>query len=359
MAAGSVPSACVQRPRTCGATRPSIHPTQPHQRPSVQGTTGRESPRARRRQAVKVVRRGAKPRSPRRRTHGRAPRREDAPRAARRPGTRRTRRRLPCRRLRRLRRRGARDLAPVLEERGAGGAVGHRDELPARDGFVLELVDDQQVGLDARPGAPARRSARRSSLRSAAASRRRPAPRAGTGQRPPGDWGRTSAFAPGTTTIWFSPSSATRISAIPVVPVRSTCQLDTGGVQPGSASSANASRPTAPTIRTRRPEPRCRHRLVRALAAREPLEARARDRLAGAWQDVDPRDQVEVDRPDDGQFDASPQAAMARRSSSARPSRFSRRSNRPAQSEPRSIADCQRTCDDSPSSARTSTASSR
>lgn len=52
-------------------------------------------------------------------------------------------------------------------------------------------------------------------------------------------------------------------------------------------------------------------------------------------------------------------AAIARRSSSARPSRFSRRSKSPAHREPRSMPDCQRTVADSPSSARTSTASSR
>ena len=57
--------------------------------------------------------------------------------------------------------------------------------------------------------------------------------------------------------------------------------------------------------------------------------------------------------------DGGRQAAIARRSSSARPSRFSRRSKRPAHSEPRSMVDCQRTCEARPSSARTSTASSR
>ena len=52
-------------------------------------------------------------------------------------------------------------------------------------------------------------------------------------------------------------------------------------------------------------------------------------------------------------------AASARRSSSVRPSRFSRRSNRPAQSEERSRAASIRAASDSPCSARTSTASSR
>src|SRR5215217_13556 len=53
------------------------------------------------------------------------------------------------------------------------------------------------------------------------------------------------------------------------------------------------------------------------------------------------------------------QAAIARRFSSARPRRFSRKSNSPAHSELRSGRDSQRTAEESPSSARTSTASSR
>ena len=46
------------------------------------------------------------------------------------------------------RRCGARNLHPVLEQRRAGSSIGDGDELPARDDFVLELVDDQQVRLD-------------------------------------------------------------------------------------------------------------------------------------------------------------------------------------------------------------------
>ena len=60
----------------------------------------------------------------------------------------------------------------------------------------------------------------------------------------------TCAFAPGTTTIWFSPSSSTRISAIPVVPVALDVELDARASSPASASSASGSSPTAPTIRT-------------------------------------------------------------------------------------------------------------
>jgi len=40
------------------------------------------------------------------------------------------------------------DLPPVLEERGSFGAVGDRDELPARDDLVFEAIHDQQVRLE-------------------------------------------------------------------------------------------------------------------------------------------------------------------------------------------------------------------
>jgi hypothetical protein len=56
----------------------------------------------------------------------------------------------------------------------------------------------------------------------------------------------TVAFAPGTTTIWFSPSAATRISAMPVSPRRSTSISTPASRRPASASSAKSSSPTAP-----------------------------------------------------------------------------------------------------------------
>src|SRR5207248_2454395 len=66
---------------------------------------------------------------------------------------------------------------------------------------------------------------------------------------PPGETGRTSAFAPATTTIWFSPSAATRMSAIPVLATRVTSSSTPASRSPASASSASESSPTAPTIR--------------------------------------------------------------------------------------------------------------
>src|SRR5262249_32374003 len=49
---------------------------------------------------------------------------------------------------------------------------------------------------------------------------------------------------------WFSPSSATKISAIPVVPTRCTSSSTPAAISPASASSASGSSPTAPTMRT-------------------------------------------------------------------------------------------------------------
>ena len=54
-------------------------------------------------------------------------------------------------------RRGASDLDAVFEQRRALGAVGDRDELPARDDLVLEAVDDQQIRDDVDRASPARR----------------------------------------------------------------------------------------------------------------------------------------------------------------------------------------------------------
>ena len=174
------------------------------------------------------------------------------------------------------RRRRARDLAPVLEQGGALGAVGDRDELAARDDLVLEPVHDQQVGLEL--DRPRRRGIEREELRAARgrgddlvrhlelaedrATRRlsaRPR-RSRRGRRRSGSRRRRS----------------TRISAIPVVPVRRTSSSTPAACRPASASSASGSSPTAPTMRHLCSELRRRDRLVRALAAGKALEVASR-----------------------------------------------------------------------------------
>ena len=85
----------------------------------------------------------------------------------------------------------------------------------------------------------------------------------------------------------------------------------------------------------------------------------------GRGSDVAASDEVEVDRPDDGdpwgrhRRIACAQAAIARRSSTVEPSRVSRRSNRPAHNDERSRTVSSRAQAARPSSARTSTANSR
>ena len=106
-----------------------------------------------------------------------------------------------------------------------------------------------------------------------------------------------------------------------------------------------------------RPEARARDSLICALSARVAREGRIRDRLAGPWEPLAPRDQVEVDRPDDG--DPWSQAASARRSSTVEPSSVSRRSKSPAHSDERSGQASRLAAVARPSSARTRTASSR
>ena len=213
---------------------------------------------------------------------------------------------------------------------------------------------------------------------------------------------------PGATTIWFSPSSPTTISATPVgsstrrTPSRSTPPSSSSA----SASSANGSSPTAPTIDTLAP------RLAAASAWFAPFPPGTRSKVApvsvspgrGSRSQratrsrlIDPttaiegaftarswhgRGQVtqcyEQPRGRNGAalrssntvlqaFSAGSgrrlltrlQAARARRSSSVRPSRFSRRSKRPAQSDERSGSEPSSAAARRPSRARTSTASSR
>ena len=120
------------------------------------------------------------------------------------------------------RRLGAGDLLPVLEQHRALGAERDRDEaVAAPQRLELVAVDDREVGRRASIGArrrrveaeePCRLLARRaatassgiSSWQSTASARRQL-------ERP-----SARAFAPGATTISFSPLASTRISATPV-----------------------------------------------------------------------------------------------------------------------------------------------
>jgi hypothetical protein len=71
---------------------------------------------------------------------------------------------------------------------------------------------------------------------------------------PPVEKPPTVAFAPGTTTMAFSPSSATRMIAIPVGASTSRTSSSTPAARkPASASPAFASAPTAPVMRTLAP----------------------------------------------------------------------------------------------------------
>ena len=121
------------------------------------------------------------------------------------------------------------------------------------------------------------------------------------------------------TTIWFSPSAATTISAIPVVPARSSSSSTPAARRPDErlvGERVDADRADHPHVRA---EPRRGDGLVRALAAGEALERRAGDRLPGPRQPLDARDEVEVDRPDDGELDSHEASVL--RPHSARRSR--------------------------------------
>ena len=167
-----------------------------------------------------------------------------------------------------------------------------------------------------------------------------------------------SAFAPGATTISVSPAASTRISATPVGSADSSqLERDARLAQPRESFVGERVLPDCADHRHLGAEPRARDRLVRAFPARVAREGRARDRLTRPRQALAARDEVEVDRPDDR--DAGLQAASARRSSTVEPSSVSRRSKRPAQSDERSGAASRLAAVASPSSARTSTASSR
>ena len=260
------------------------------------------------------------------------------------------------------RRRGrAGHLLAVLEEHGALVAVGHGDELSPLHDLVLEPVDDQQVGLEVEH--PGRRGVQGEEL--------------GFRRRRIDDLvrhlelGQHGALDLARRHVGIRPGEhGDLVLALQVdVDQRDTrlsraldVELDPGLDQARQrlvGERVVADGADHPHLRA---HPRGRDGLVRALAAGEPLELPRRDGLPRPGQPLHPRDEVDVDRTDDGELDchaAQDYAARACRSSCARPSRFSRRSKRPAQSEPRSGAAWNETAAERPSSARTSTASSR
>ena len=102
-------------------------------------------------------------------------------------------------------------------------------------------------------------SAKNVARRAPPRARPRRAPRAGRAPRRRGDAASTAAFAPGTTTIWFSPSSSTRISATPVVAGALQVELDAGApARPGErlVGERRRRRPRRPSGRPRRAAPR-------------------------------------------------------------------------------------------------------
>ena len=116
-------------------------------------------------------------------------------------------------------------------------------------------------------------------------------------------WAAVSpAFAPGATAIWFSADVSTRMSATPVA----VCSSVTMTSVPTPSRARRRQRVPAELVVAQRRDEHDRHAepgggdgLVAALAAVEPLERAAQDRLAGLWQPLRPDDEIDVDRPDD------------------------------------------------------------
>ena len=185
-------------------------------------------------------------------------------------------------------------------------------------------------------------------------------------------------FAPGETTIVVSPAASTVIRATPVgSSVSRTSSSTPASRSPASASSANASRPTAPTNVTLAP------RRAHATAWFAPLPPGNRASVApltvspgrGSCSQRTTRSRLTEPttvmrgagtgpsvlrvRLKPHPLPSVSYAARARRSSTVEPSNVSRRSKRPAHSDERSGELSRRAASARPSSARTSTASSR
>ena len=265
------------------------------------------------------------------------------------------------------RRRGAGDLLPSSNSTAPLGAVGDRDELAARDDLVLEPVDDEQVGLELDLAAPAPRSARRTTPCAAAAS---------TTSSGTSSWQSTAPVDRARRQLRVRarerrrsrsrPPCRRRSARRPVCSVALELELDAGRDEPGArlVGEARRRRRRRSSARSRRaapPRPPGSRPCRRGCGGR-----RARDGLARPRQPLDARDEVEVDRPDDGELDCHAGARLAvvtRRARAGRPARGragsrAGRTARPRASRGRAPPPSA-TDGGEPSSARTSTASSR
>ena len=270
------------------------------------------------------------------------------------------------------RRRGAGDLLPALEQDGALGAERQRRQaVVAADRLELVAVDDEQVDLGEEIGG--------SGFAGAAFRQKKRACRAAATTVSTGisSWQSTASASPSP-----SPASSRRVRArrdhdlVLAVGVdedqgdagrrRRSAGRRRGRRRPrassASASSANGRRRRRRSSRTSAPS------RAAASAWFAPLPPGTRSKVApvsvspgrGSRSQratrsrlIDPTTAIL------GAHDRGVYAAIARRSSSVRPSRFSRRSNRPAQSDERSGSEPMSAAARRPSSARTSTASSR
>ena len=191
--------------------------------------------------------------------------------------------------------------SPVLEQHRALGAERQRDEaVAALQHLELVAVDDRQVGVDVdrpRAGAAFRQKspvACSQALITASSGHLELAVRTASA-RGELDGARASAFAPGATAIWFSPSASTRISATPVGASTRGPRSTPAAPPRGSASSAKGSSPTAQTSVTSAPSRAHATAWFAPLPPRNALEDRVRDRLPRPRQPLDLRDEVEVD----------------------------------------------------------------
>ena len=90
-------------------------------------------------------------------------------------------------------------------------------------------------------------------------------------------------------------------------------QLDSGLLQAGECIGGVGVPAHTADHAHRRAEPRRGDRLVRALAARDAVDGRTGEGLPGAWQALDLRNEIEVDRPDDGQLGGHAAIVSSRR----------------------------------------------
>ena len=111
----------------------------------------------------------------------------------------------------------------------------------------------------------------------------------------------TVPFAPGMTAMTFSPPASTRISATPVGPsaARTAERSTPPCLSRASASSANSSVPTAPTMRTAAPARAAASAWLAPLPPGAVENRVARHRLARPRKPLDSADQIEVDRAED------------------------------------------------------------